>query len=305
MISLSTILKKIKSSIAYYPWMHLGALFVLSATLTIIFSLTLFLKNLESILVSWGSQVEMNIYLADDLKKEDQARIEKSLKDLGHFKSVSYVTKDKAIENFFSKMSRYVPDFAEDKEFLNVIPSSYLAILESSMPISEISNIAQKILKISGIEDVSYGQEWIENFSVFLTTLKSTSFAVSFVLVLGGLFIIGFISYILINRRREEIEIYELCGATPSMIQAPFLVEGAILSAVASLIALISSYILLQLQNGYLQGEMMYFGLSQTFEFFSIFNVVVLLFSCAAIGAATTYFFIQKLNSGWSAASRT
>jgi cell division transport system permease protein len=304
MITLSAIFKKIKSSVAYYPWMHLSALFVLSATLTIIFSLTLFLKNLESILVSWGSQVEMNIYLADDLKTEDQARIEKSLNDLGHFKSLSYVTKDKAIENFFSKMSRYVPDFAEDKEFLNVIPSSYLATLERSMPISEISNIAKKILKISGIEDVSYGQEWIENFSVFLTTLKNASFAISFVLVLGGLFIIGFISYILINRRREEIEIYELCGATPSMIQAPFVVEGAVLSVLASLIAIVSSYVLLQIQNSYLQGEMMYFGLSQTFEFFSVLNILGLLLSSAAIGAATTFFFIQKLNNGWAAAER-
>ncbi len=299
-----SIFKKIGSSIRFYPWVHLSAFLVLTSTLTIILSLTLFFKNLEGILVSWGSQVEMNIYLADNLKKEDQQEIHKTIVELGHFKNVQFITKESAIDNFFSKMSKYVPDFAEDKEFLNVIPASYLATLEKTLPISEIASIGKSILKITGVEDVSYGQEWIENFSVFLSTLKNTSWFISLVLAVGGIFVIGFIIYILINKRREEIEIYELCGATSSMIQAPFIVEGAILCLLSSVLALVFSFFILVLQNNFLHSEMIYFGLNEIFHFFSLIQIVTTILTCTLIGGVVSYLFVRKMNSGWAAASR-
>lgn len=299
-----SIFKKIGSSIRFYPWMHLSALLVLTSTLTIIFSLTLFLKNLEGILVSWGSQIEMNVYLADNLKKEEQQEVQSKIANLGHFKEVQLVTKEKAIDNFFSKMSRYVPDFAEDKEFLNVIPASYLATLEKTLPISEIASIGSAILKISGVEDVSYGQEWIENFSVFLSTLKNTSLFISLVLMFGGIFVIGFIVYMLINKRREEIEIYELCGATAQMIQAPFVIEGAVICLVSSMLALAASFVVLVFQNKFLHSEMVYFGLNEVFHFFGFSQMIGIAVLSSFLGGAVSYLFVRKLNSGWAAASR-
>lgn len=304
MNNLSYLFKRFLNSILFHPWMHIISILVLSSTLTIIFSLTLFLGNLESILMSWGSQVEMNVYLQDNMKQEQQKEIETKLRSMGFFKEVRLVAKEKAIESFFKKMSRYVPDFAEDKEFLNIIPASFFVTLEKTLPIDTVSEISKKILKISGIEDVSYGQEWIENFSVFLTTLKNTSLFISLVLILGGLFVIGFIIFILINRRKEEIEIFELCGATSKMIQAPYLFEGGMLCFISSVLALLASYVILHIQNGYLHSEMVYFGLTDVFQFFSAIEIIGFLIASVVIGVMVSYVCVKKLNTGWSAAGQ-
>lgn len=290
------------ASFLYSPWLHLGAIVVLSATLSIVLSLSLFFKNLESMVISWGSQVEMNIYMTDHIVEKDRLFVESELKKTGIFKDIQYLTKEKSIDGFFSKMSRYVPEFSNDKEFLNIIPSSYLGTLEGSLPIAEIQGLAKKIMNIAGVEDVSYGQEWIENFSSFLGVVKAVSLLISLVLLFGGILVLGFISYVFINKRREEVEIYELCGATQSMIQLPFVFEGGVLATLSSGIALIVSFFILQIQNKFIYNDVGYLGFQGSFQFFSALQILLILVLAMMFGMFTTYIFIRKVNTGWAAA---
>lgn len=287
----------------HHPLIQTGALVVLTGTFTVVFSIYLFFGNMERIMVSWGSNVEMNIFLKDNLSKDQIANIKKELEELKYFKDINFVDQKDAASQFFSKMSRYIPEFAGDKEFLNVVPSSFVASMLPSGSIGNLKNISKKIEKVPGVEDVSYGQEWVENFSIFLNSIKNIGWAISAILMLGALFVIGFTVYTVIVRRKDEIEIYELCGATSKMIQAPYVFEGALISFMAGISALVLSYFILTVQNEFFVSEMIYLGFNDLFRFFGAIEVLSLLTFTTLIGAMVSYFCIQKLNTGWSQAT--
>lgn len=287
----------------HHPFIQTGALVVLTGTFTVVFSIYLFFGNMERILVSWGGNIEMNIFLEDNLSADQITEIKKELSDLKYFKDISFVTQKDAADQFFSKMSKYIPDFAGEKEFLNVVPSSFVASMLSGGSISDLKKISNKVEKVKGVEDVSYGQEWVENFAVFVNSVKNIGWAISTVLVLGSLFVIGFTVYTVIVRRKDEIEIFELCGATSRMIQTPYIFEGALISLMAAVAALVMSYFILTLQNEFFVSEMLYLGLNDLFRFFDIAHIMSLLILTTLIGAVVSYFCIRKLNTGWSQAS--
>lgn len=287
----------------HHPWIQTGALVVLTGTFTVVFSIYLFFGNMERILVSWGSNIEMNIFLKDNLSPEETENIKKELVDLKYFKEVELITQKDAAEQFFSKMSKYIPDFASEKEFQNIVPSSFVASMLPGRDLSSLKKISNKVEKMPGIEDVSYGQEWVENFTVFVSSIKNIGWAICGILILGALFVIGFTVYTVIVRRRDEIEIYELCGATSRMIQAPYIFEGALISGIAAISALVISYFILSVQNEFFVSEMIYLGLNDLFEFFGVFEIASLLTFATVIGGAVSYFCIQKLNTGWAQAS--
>lgn len=287
----------------HHPLIQTGAFVVLTGTFTVVFSIYLFFGNTEKIMTSWGSNIEMNIFLKDNLSAEQITNIKKELIGFNYFKEINFVTQKDAADQFFAKMSKYIPEFAGEKEFLKVVPSSFVASMLPGGSIDSFKKISNKVEKVSGVEDVSYGQEWVENFSVFLNAIKNIGWAISTILVLGGLFVIGFTVYTVIVRRKDEIEIYELCGATQKMIQTPYIFEGALISCVAAIAALVLSYFVLALQNEFFVSEMIYLGLNDLFQFFSIFELISLVLLTTTIGAVVSYFCIQKLNTGWSQAT--
>lgn len=258
---------------------------------------------MERILVSWGSNIEMNIFLKDSLSEEQLKSIKAELETLKYFKEVNLVTKKDAADQFFSKMSKYIPEFAGEKEFLNIVPSSYVASMIPGKNLTDLKKISSRVEAVHGVEDVSYGQEWVENFSVFVNSIKNIGWAISSILILGSLFVIGFTVYTVIVRRRDEIEIFELCGATSKTIQAPYIFEGVLISFIAASIALVVSYLVLSVQNEFFVSEMIYLGLNDLFQFFGIIEAMALLILSTVVGAAVSYFCIQKLNTGWSQAS--
>jgi cell division transport system permease protein len=287
----------------HHPLIQTGAFVVLTGTFTVVFSIYLFFGNMERIMVSWGSNIEMNIFLKDNLSASQITNVKKELEGFKYFKNISFVSQKDAADQFFTKMSKYIPEFAGEKEFLKIVPSSFVASMIPGGSIGSFKKISNKVEKIAGVEDVSYGQEWVENFSVFLNAIKNIGWAISTVLILGGFFVIGFTVYTVIVRRKDEIEIYELCGATQKMIQIPYIFEGALISFVAAIAALILSYFILTLQNEFFVSEMMYLGLNDLFQFFSLFESIGFVALTALVGAVVSYFCIQKLNTGWSQAT--
>src|SRR5690606_23275909 len=95
----------------------------------IVFSIYLFFANTERVLTSWGSHQEMNIFLKDSLSQEKLERLQQEMKELNYFRDLHVVTKESAANQFFAKMSKYVPEFANEKEFLNIMPSSIVATM--------------------------------------------------------------------------------------------------------------------------------------------------------------------------------
>jgi len=88
------------------------------------------------------------------------------------------------------------------------------------------------------VQDIQYGQDWLESLDRLFTILNFAALVLGVTLSLAAIFIISNTIKITVMARKEELEIMRLVGATEGFIRLPFLVEGIIQGLAGAVISL-------------------------------------------------------------------
>lgn len=283
-----------------YTWknhfvVQFATLSVLAATFTVIFSILSLSINLNRVLVSWGESVKITAYLKDELKETSTSAIENALKNIGEVKEVQFVSKDQAQKNFAEQMAKYSPDLLNDPEFSNPFPANFQMSLTDQLSFLHIDDIAKQVAAISGVEDVSYGQDWVENYASLVRAFSRSGWFVAFVLLIGSAFVVGNSIRTSVTFRKDEIQILDLVGATPQMIWVPFVVDGLILGTSASLIALGIGAGIYEWGLNLFNSNLAFLALTSQFYYLDIGWVLASLGMGALTGGLSSYVCVQRV----------
>ena len=285
--------------------MQLATLTVLASTLSVVAFVLMFSLNLKRVLASWGEGVQVSVYLKEETSDEQIAALKEKLSVLPETKSINFVAKEAATANFKSQMASYAPGLLGDSEFANPFPASYKLTLnekiESDKDVDKLEALAGVIGKMEGVEDVSYGQSWVRNYSSFVSALHYASAVMAAILLAGGIFVVGNSIRTSISARREEIQILELVGATSNMIRRPFVTEGLIMGAIASAFALSLNLVLHYWQKSVMAKSLVLSRIVPLVSFLDLFTVIAFLVIGAGLGALGAWLTVRKINDGWSA----
>ena len=227
-------------------------------TITVAFSLLgLFLVifvNLNSFLGTWNKQVQLILYLEDNIPATQKQALEKLISTHPDVESMSFIPREVAWANFKNSFSSKKSDFINDLKF-NPLPSSYnLKFKPSQDRFQKIREFADLIKSKKGVESVDYGEKWLSAFEKFMGFIRIFLLAVGTLLGLGLILIISNTIKLSFYSRRDEIELMLMIGATPGFITVPFLIEGMLQGLCGSILglALIKSlhiYVVLQFQE--------------------------------------------------------
>ncbi|MCB0362425.1 MAG: ABC transporter permease, partial [Bdellovibrionales bacterium] len=287
------------------PAMQVATLSVLVGTFVVISIFLLVHRNLDRILTNWGDSVRMSVFLQDEVDSEQISKTKSYLQGLGKFKEIKFISKNDAAQLFSNQMGSLSPDFLKDPEFGNPLPPSFEASLDKTTPIEErldtMVKLATQIRKLPLVEDLYYGQGWVENYGAVVKSFTLTSGILTLVLLIGSLFVVGNSIRNAISQRREEIEILELVGATPEMIRIPYVVEGTMMGLLSGLIAIFLVWSLFTLQNSVLNYQIGFLNIGKYFGFLGFSEVFLLLSLSSSFGAIGAFFCVRKICNGWSA----
>ncbi len=206
---------------------------VITLTLTLmLFGLfLLFYYNVQGFLASIQRDVEFSVYLREGVLEEEVSLIQKAFANDERVASFRYLSKDDALELFKREFSG---EPLLQHLGTNPLPASFEVNVK---PIfqnpKEIARITKEISKFSGVEEVQYGAEWLQNLNDFLTLLKFFGMGVGGLLTIAVVTIISHAVRLHFYDRREEVEIMKLIGATHRFIKNPFLLEGMLLGAIS------------------------------------------------------------------------
>ena len=229
--------------------------FLLSvATITIAISiLGLFLLlffNLNGLLSSWNRQVQLIVYLDDDITASQKDILEGIISKNQQVESTIEVSRETAWAEFQSNISDNLKPLLS-LEF-NPLPASYkVGFRTTDNRLSNIRELSIILETQQGVESIEYGQEWISRLEKFLIFSKIFLFAIGGLLFLGLILIISNTIRLSIYSRQDEIELMLLIGATPSFVKIPFLLEGMIQGLAGSVLSLF----LISAIHFYLKGE--------------------------------------------------
>ena len=215
--------------------------FLSVGTITIsIFILGLFLLlffNLNEFLSKWNRQVQLIVYLKDDITKVQRKTLVSIIKKSPNVDSYVEISRDMAWAEFQSNMSENLKPLL--KLDFNPFPASYkIKFQEVDNRWVYIRELSEGLAIQKGVESTEYGEEWILRFENFMVFTKLFLFAIGGLLCLGLTIIISNTIRLSIYSRQEEIELMLLIGATPRFVKIPFLLEGILQGFIGSILAL-------------------------------------------------------------------
>jgi cell division transport system permease protein len=249
--------------------------------------------NLNSVLSFWNDQVQLIVYLDDEISNGEKKQLEKLFSLNPEVDSFDFVSREKAWEKFQSM-------FSEKSSFLkgigfNPLPASYnLMIRPSPERLKNIHSLAKKVNRQDGVESVEYGEEWINRFEGFMILMRVFLLALGALLCLGAVLIISNTVKLSVLSRKSEIELMLLTGATPGFIKFPFFLEGVfhgMLGALVSLSLMKGLHLYLVSQ---FQGSIETFGRGMDFQFFPLPFVVIILLTSILMGWLGSYLSLQQ-----------
>lgn len=296
----------------FRAWRKHWALQVASVT---VMTLVLMMLNLlflgysafNSTIEQWGRGLEMTVYLKDGTPVGVAEKISQQLLESGQFEEIRFTPKAEATKKFLTALGPESLDLLSDPKWSSPIPASVDLRLSDGVGDGNRVELMQtwsaKLRGMEFVEDVFYGQGWVENFSKFLGSARGLV-ALFWALSMGvGLLIVSNCIRLSFLQRKDEIEVLELVGATSRFIRMPFLLEGFVLGVVASICSLGLSYGMHALLLNWLAGKWNFWLALQSLAPLQGWYVGLNIVSGIAFGTLGAWNCVRRLNTGWSAAA--
>ncbi|HEY3449344.1 MAG TPA: ABC transporter permease [Myxococcales bacterium] len=214
------------SGLRQSPFVHLVAALTIGVAMFAVGLARFGSQAADRVLDTWGTGVEVSVYLVDGLPLEEaQALVAKLQKEDGG--EVRLVLPDEAL-------GRLRKDLGEAGDVLENLPKNPLPASIEIRPspaqrsAGAISALAQKWKKLPGVSSVEYGREWVERLEMLGRAVRGAGALLLLIVLLAAVTVVAATLQLAIYARREEIEIQKLVGATDSFVKAPFLLEGVL-----------------------------------------------------------------------------
>lgn len=233
---------------------------VLSVT-TIAFSLFAFglfglvALNIRDALAKVEERVEIRAFVAEGTPIES---VVTAANDVGHFPEVAradVVTQEQALERARRELGEFKDVF--EAEFL---PASIEVHLKPGFrDPTTVRRVADRIRSYDFVDDVRFGEEWIDQLYKLRNIAGAVGLALGLAFASVAVIIIGATIRMAVLARTREISIMRLVGATDGYVRRPFLVEGFLKGVAGGGLALLLTWVAMQLIEHYLHFETVFF----------------------------------------------
>jgi cell division transport system permease protein len=184
-------------------------------------------------------------------------------------------------------------------------PVSYQVHLKGETNSNAIQAVANDLSFYDEVDDVSYGQAWVSNYSDFVKGISSFSWLLIFVIGASSFMVVGNAIRSSHSHRREEIEVLELLGESQSAIRRPYVIEGIVLGLLSSIAAIVVNIGISVFQAGIISESPMAAKLLQAQGLALSSWYILIPFVGCLVGAMGAWLAVRRFNTGWSAGDRS
>jgi cell division transport system permease protein len=218
---------------------------IIVISMLIFSTFTLLAFNLTNFLKIWEDKIEVIAYLKRGTPSSEVEPLLNKTRLLEGVEVVRYVSPYDAMTFMEKKLGRQ-KNLLEGIQPAVLPPSFEIQVKKDYRNSTKIKEVVTHLKEIPQFEEIEYGQEWVETFSVLVHILRLTQW------ILGGLLLVAIVSItsntlqLTISSRREEIEVMHWVGASPGFIRVPFYVEGLIQGLLGGGLAILFLFLLHQ-----------------------------------------------------------
>lgn len=265
-------IKEVYTSFKRNIWMTLASIFTVVLSLFILGFFSIVILNLNKMADTLESQVQISVYLKDDLSQEEIDETKETLSKIEGLQDIKFTTREEAMENFKERLGdqQFLLDALDDT---NPLPDSFSLTVTSPQ---QVKTIADTAIALDSVESASYSQDIINHLFNLTHLIRLIGVALIILLTGAAIFIISNTIRLTVFARRKEIAIMKYVGATDWFIRWPFLLEGICLGFIGGGLATIFLYIVYNQVTQEIYEAMAFFPLIPQHPFIDYISLAIL-----------------------------
>lgn len=264
---------------------HLHALSVFSVAVAFVClaSALLIVVNIQSVQSRWQSTGRASVYLKANVAREDVMDLEKALRKTQGVTNVRFVSSEDARSQILGTPGNESLTALPSEAF----PASLDLELDAETASQRLAKMSEQLETLPAVDAVETYDAWSQSLGKVLTGGLAAAVVLALVVLGAVISVVSSTMRLALQRRRREVEVLKLVGASDEYVTRPFLVEGGAqgaLGATAALALLAVLYGIIKSHFDVSLGAML--GVNPTFLPWSMSLFLIVLGALLGVSAA-------------------
>jgi len=204
--------------------LHALSIFSLAVAFVCLGAALLVLTNLRAVEERWAHAGRASIYLKDDARPAEVEALKGALGVVPGVTKVRYLSPADARSEFGHREAQAKSDLAAMP--VEAFPASIEIEVRPDVSDAELKDIVGKLRMLPAVDDVETYQAWTERLGRLIRGGVAAAALLALVVFTSVLAVVGSTIRLALQRRRTEVEVLKLVGASNRFIKGPFLIEG-------------------------------------------------------------------------------
>jgi cell division transport system permease protein len=210
-----------------------GSIFSVAIAFVCLASALLVVANVQELRVRWSHTGRASVYLQPSAEPAD---IEAIMTALRNSRAVSHV------EHVTSELARKELLQSGDEVLAGLPPEAFPASIEVQVQDPErsgaLARMAEKLRLLPRVEAVETYEAWGERLSALLGSALLGAAVLALIVLATVASVVGSTMRLSLQRRKLEVQVLKVVGATDDYVRRPFVIEGAAHGALGALVGL-------------------------------------------------------------------
>jgi len=270
--------------------LHLLGVFSVAVAFVCLVSALLIVVNVNGVRERWATTGRASVYLENGAKPEQIAAIEKALRATDGVTEVRFVSSEDARKELVGQNADDVIGALPAEAF----PASLEVALSDDAAAVRLEKMSNQLDALPAVESVETYRAWSERLASLLAGGLGAAALLALIVLGAVISVVSSTIRLTLQRRRIEVEVLKLVGATDGYVRRPFVIEGAAQGALGALLALLLVAAMYAIVRSHFDAQLgLLLGMNPSFlPWFAALSILAL---GAALGAVAAYASLRKL----------
>ena len=217
-------IKQSGECLRHTPWSTAMTVIVIALTMMLPALLWLLAQNMQNVFADWQSAGPLTVYVKQSTSLTEQQVLLQKIRTTAGVKQATLISAAEGLialqkQTGLKDLTQYLPE--------NPLPAViHVVPVDSIQSIDELQHLHQTLQSYQNIDQITLDLEWMNTLYSIIHTVRNVIWLLMILLSTVVVLIIGNTLRLAMDRRREEIHVLNLIGASKAYIVRPHLYTG-------------------------------------------------------------------------------
>jgi cell division transport system permease protein len=272
--------------------LHILSIFSVAVAFVCLASALLVVFNVQGVRTRWAQTGRASVYLAPAVSEEQVRTVERALRATAGVTAVRFVSSADARRELLASRDDEVLAALPAEAF----PASLEVDLEGEDAARRLATVSQQLTALPMVDRVETYGSWSQRLGALLAGGVTAAAILAVIVLAAVVSVVSSTIRLALQRRRIEVEVLKLVGATDTFVRRPFVIEGAAQGAIGATLAIALLGVLYAIVRSHFDSDLgALLGMNPSFLPLAAQAGMVLL--GAVLGAGAAFLSLRRLLS--------